>query len=272
MDKTINLNGPETLKFDLNLKTMVGISKIPQEKLIKYLTHDNYKLSERVMEFRSMKIPSEPGILGLLDVTTPHLAVELVGGNNGSMIFPLGESFPQGHKVIAVYQDQVLIFYKQVSSNEHENCFVAEFIYWDDKYPPVDGLNLKTMVNVSRLTRWQLVKYLDHLERPLRGRKAIIHPMTISPLIKSTDDQQVEIVEDILTDVTVFDPSDSGEMDNVVQEKKEHLTDRSLRLPSSPLHFHLTAMVDCTTTQANGDVLIIYDKDGKKPEFMYWED
>jgi len=242
MSKKISLNGPGTIKFEFNLKTMVGMSKIPQEKLIDYLGHDNYKLGERVMEFRSMEIPSDPGTLGLLNMKTPHLAVELVGGNKGSMIFPLEESFPQGHKVIAVYHDQVLIFYKQVSSDEHETCFVAEFVYWDDKYLPIDGLNLKTMVNVSRLDRSQLLKYLDHPNYKLRNNPATIMNLSISENIHRTDGRITQVMED----------------------------------GDKPLAIHLVCdgfVADRTVASSqNDDVLIIYDKEGKSPQYIYWED
>jgi hypothetical protein len=239
MNKTINLNGPGTLKFEFNLKTMVGINKIPQEKLIDYLTHGNYKLSELVMEFRSMYIPSEAGILGLLDMSTPRRAVEII---HNRPIFRLLDSFPVDHKVTIVAHDQVLIFYKQVSLDEHEAHFVAEFVYWDDKHPPIDGINIKTTANVSRLTRWQLIKYLDHDNYKLRNNPATIMNLSISEDIHRTDGRIVNVVED-------------GDNPLTIQLVCPGFTaDRTVASPH------------------NDDVLIIYDKDGKFPKYIYWED
>jgi hypothetical protein len=239
MSKKINLNGPGTLKFELNLKTMVGVSKIPQEKLIDYLTHYNYMLSERVMEFRSMEIPSDAGILGLLDMSNTRLAVENISNR---LMFRIMDSFPVDHKILFVHTDQVLIFYKQVSLDEHEAHFVAEFVYWDDKHAPVDGINIKTMANVSRLDRSQLLKYLDHPNYKLRNNPATIMNLSISENIHRTDGRIVNVEED-------------GDNPLTIQLVCPGFTaDRKVASPH------------------NDDVLIIYDKEGKVPKYIYWED
>ncbi len=239
MNKTINLNDPRTLKFEFNLKTMVGISKIPQEKLINYLTHDNYKLSERIMEFRFMNIPSRVGILGLLDMSRPNHAVETI---NNNLMFNFQNSFPVGYKILFVHTDQVLIFYKQVNLNEHEAHFVAEFIYWDDKHHPTRGINIKTMTGITRLTKWQLIKYMDHDNYKLRNNPATIMNMSISKNTHRTDGRIVNVVEE-------------GDKPLTIQLVCPGFTaDRKVASPH------------------NDDVLIIYDKKGNFPKYIYWED
>lgn len=237
--KNINLNDPGTLKFELNLKTMVGISKIPQEKLIYYLTHDNYKLSERMMEVRFMNIPSRTGILGLLDMSRPNHAVETISNR---MMFRLQNSFPVDYKIIFVHTDQVLIFYKPVNLNAHETHFVAEFIYWDDKHPPTEGINIKTMTGITRLTKWQLLQYMDHTYYKLRNRRAAIMNLSISKNIHRTDGRIVNVVEE-------------GDKPLTIQLVCPGFTaDRKVASPH------------------NDDVLIIYDEEGKFPKYIYWED
>ena len=237
--KTVNLSTSGTIKFELNLKTMVGVSRIPQEKLIDFLTHGNYKLAQRIMEFRSMDIPSDSGILGQLDMSKPAIAVEAI---NDKMMFRLEESFPDGHKIAFVLDKQILIFYKQVSLDEHEARFVAEFIYWDDKNDPVDGINFKTMTSITRLTRWQLLQYLDHPYYKLRNRRAVIMNLSISKDINKTDGRIVNVEED-------------GDKPLKIQLVCDGFT--AYRNVASP---------------HNDDVLIIYDKEGKSPKYIYWED
>jgi len=81
-----------------------------------------------------------------------------------------------GVQLVTLNEDDVLIFFEETKDKGN---FIPRFIYWDDKYSLLDGVNIKTLTNCSRLDKLQLYKYFDHPNYMLCERKVKVRDIMI---------------------------------------------------------------------------------------------
>jgi hypothetical protein len=141
-------------------------------------------------------------------------------------------------------EDVIILF----DANKEETEFTCRFIYWDDKYPPLPGINLKTLINISRLDKFQLKKYFEYPNYMLSGRNAVIRVM----MIDAVDKDKIG---------TFVGMPNYGEKFPMV------MVNYALGFFSSQKNI---GRID--DNSENDLVFILFDKDGINPEFIYWDD
>lgn len=224
-------------KFKFNIRTAIVLHRIFQEKFMQYFTHMNYKLKGRYVCIRSMYLQNDPKLVfgklidvnQLADCLQFHLEVD---------------GFASIQLVTLEAEDVIILF----DANKEETEFTCRFIYWDDKYPPLPGINLKTLINISRLDKFQLKKYFEYPNYMLSGRNAVIRVM----MIDAVDKDKIG---------TFVGMPNYGEKFPMV------MVNYALGFFSSQKNI---GRID--DNSENDLVFILFDKDGINPEFIYWDD
>lgn len=224
-------------KFKFNIRTAIVLHRIFQEKFMQYFTHMNYKLKGRHVCIRSMHLQNDPKLIFGKLVGVDQLA--------DCLQFHLEVYGFASIQLVTLEAEDVIIFF---DANKEETEFTCRFIYWDDKYPPLPGINLKTLINISRLDKFQLKKYFEYPNYMLSGRNAIIRVMMID----------------------AFDKDVIGTFVGMPNYGSEFLTvmvNYELGFMSSEKNIGRVS-----DDEQNDLVFIIFDKDGINPQFIYWDD
>jgi len=154
--------------FEFNIRNLFSLYQIPQEKFLRYFEHRNYRLKGRFVCVHNMCMClDDMAIFGKL------VGVSEVSNQLQFSLKVDGLNTPQ---IVTLDAKEVLIIF---DGNEEETKFTPKFIYWNSADSSMPGMNLKNFVNVSRLTKYQLEKYLQH-PNGLRGRRIHLLPNYLS--------------------------------------------------------------------------------------------
>ncbi|MEI8253823.1 MAG: hypothetical protein WCG25_09055 [bacterium] len=157
-------------KSKLNICNVAKLQQIPESRLLHYWNHRNYKLNQRFVLVRSMFVDDDDewcwGKVSLLAED---------GSDTKSFHIELKDQ--ELNILTSVKEKEVMIFF---DSNKEETEFTPRFVYWDEKHVPVDGINIKNLVGMTRLDALQLSKYIDDYNWKLRNRRTCVRSKTIA--------------------------------------------------------------------------------------------
>lgn|GEM_PF-5030474 len=155
-------------RFEINICNLPSLQRILQSKIEYYLDHANYKLRGRYICIRSMYLKEDERMIfaKLNSISWVSNCLQLHVSADGF----------SGVQLVTLNEDDVLIFFEETKDKGN---FIPRFIYWDDKYSLLDGVNIKTLTNCSRLDKLQLYKYFDHPNYMLCERKVKVRDIMI---------------------------------------------------------------------------------------------